>query len=229
MHKCLLRPAHNHFHILYLKKTASYENRWAKPLAIEYFPQIKLPVCAESQPLAIEYFPESKVPICREVRFNAPTVTNSDADPPSMGGRINPPNDTHRKRINNYQMHLYGWTVWWERVTKLEKTPASDNTKKPYLRAKQSEVEKAKFVAKFYTRLPRIETRSNFEMSRPEKIYESKDGDPRGTVQQMLSGCTQKRGRENDLALIGDTESPSKITRFWVGGHRLKNFEKQSD
>ena len=66
-------------------------------------------------------------------------------------------------------------------------------------------------------------------MSRPEKTYESEDGDLMGTVQPMLIGFTQKRGRENDLALIGDTESPSKITRFWVGGHRLKNFEKQSD
>ena len=124
-------------------------------------------------------------------------------------------------------MHLYGWTVWWERVTK---TPASENnTKKPYLRAKKSEEEKAKFVAKFYTRMPRIETKSNLAMSRPEKTYESEDGNPRGTVQQMLSGCTQKRGRDNDLAVIGDTESPSKFTRFWAGGHRLENFNKQSD
>ena len=66
-------------------------------LAIEYFPQTKLPVCADSQPLAIEYFPVSKVPITREVLFNAPTVTSSDADPPSMGGRINPPNNTHKR------------------------------------------------------------------------------------------------------------------------------------
>ena len=97
------------------------------------------------------------------------------------------------------------------------------------MRAKKSELEKAKFVAKFYTRLPRIETKSNIEISRPQKTYESEDGNPMGTVQPMLSRCTQKRGRDNDLAEIGDTESPSKISRFWAGGHRLDNFDKQSD
>ena len=198
-------------------------------LAIEYFPQTKLPVCADSQPLAVEYFPVSKVPITREVLFNAPTVTSSDADPPSMGGRINPPNDTIRKRINNYTMHLYGWTVWWERVTKQEKTPASENPQKPYLRAKKSELEKAKFVAKFYTRLPRNETKGNFEMSRPEKTCESEDGNPMGIVQPMLSRCTQKRGRDNNLSEIGDMESPSKMKRFGAGGHQLEIFDKQSD
>ena len=94
----------------------------------------------------VEYFPESKVSISIEVRFNAPTVTSSDADSPSMGGRINSLNDTHRKRINNYIMHLYGWTVWWERVKNKKKIPASENPKMPYLRAKKSEQEKAKFV-----------------------------------------------------------------------------------
>ena len=66
-------------------------------------------------------------------------------------------------------------------------------------------------------------------MIRPEKTCESEDGNLMGIVQPMLSRCTQKRGRENNLSEMGDMESPSKMKRFGAGGHQLEIFDKQSD
>ena len=57
------------------------------------------------------------------------------------------------------------------------------------------------------------------EKNRPEKSYGREDGNLTGDVQTMLkTRCTKKRGRENDLYSMGDTESPSKIKKNLGGG-----------
>ena len=85
-------------------------------------------------------------------------------------------------------------------------------TTTPVMRAKQSELEKAKFVTKFF-RQPKTEN------NRPEKSDGREDGNLTGDVHTMLkTRCTKKRGRENEHVSMGDTESPCKIKKILGGG-----------
>ena len=68
--------------------------------------------------------------------------------------KVKTPNNVSKKIQNSYIIHLYSWTAWWLNATKTDGRTEETSTK----RMKKSEVEKAKFISKFYPELIKIDT-----------------------------------------------------------------------
>ena len=117
--------------------------------------------------LALEYFPESH----KKLKISTPAVKQTRGMDPG------------KQRIkNNYITQLYGWSAWWimvERQNRPEKTTVPVSQKiseleKSEERFRKSEVERVKFLEKYYPR--------------PEKSYEE-EVKPTETV-HTEGGCT---------------------------------------
>ena len=130
---------------------------------------------------------------------------------------VKTPNNVSKKVQNSYITHLYGWTAWWFNATKMDGRNEETST----TRMKRSEVEKAKFVSKFYPELSKIDSKNPIEtQNRPEKRYGAKKPE-KTTTSKLIGSCTPKRGREFDN--FSDFESPHKRSknnffrtlRFW--------------
>ena len=131
--------------------------------------------------LAIEHVTRSPINLCRN--------------------ELNQPPKTGRRGENNYIIHLYGWRAWWLNATKVkhEKSSVTGTKETTTSRVKKSEVEKAKFIAKFYPTVTKIRpTKSEYGEEKPKEI----------NITKLSSSCTPKRGRE--LYDFSDIESPSK-------------------
>ena len=159
-------------------------------LAIEFCPELPPPISELGThekylpwgyQLAIEHVTRRPINLCRN--------------------ELNQPPKTGRRGENNYIIHLYGWKAWWLNATKVRHEKSSVTGTKETTRSsvEKSEVEKAKFIAKFYPIM--TETRPTKNEYGEEKLKEI-------DITKLSSRCTPKRGRELDD--FSDIESPSK-------------------
>ena len=109
-------------------------------------------------------------------------------------------------RSSNYILNLYGWSAWWERMTKIksrpeEKTESQELKMATVERVRISEVKKHNFVSRYFTQR---------NLTRPEKRKENLVEN----VQTINDRSTPKRNRDFERIQMGENSSPSKKFKF---------------
>ena len=185
---------------------------WPDPpyrtLAIEYFPEERTPICSKpstSQQFEWDMADLSKDPTGMRCKKD-PSVSRISFNSGFNKQSVRPRKPIKPDRSSNYILNLYGWSAWWERMTKIksrpeEKTESQELKMATVERVRISEVKKHNFVSRYFTQR---------NLTRPEKREEN----PVENVQTINDRSTPKRNRDFERIQMGENSSPSKKFKF---------------